>query len=166
MNQTLLKRVTQLTLCMCLALALFATLTIAKPAHAATTSSASCSDLYMSPGTVFLPGDYAYNYTCSGTLIKLIYQGDGNFVLYIGGVAKWASNTSSFFYLTSDVRFQPDGNLVVYHVNSLNGSRTPGWASNTAGKGATTLSLQHDGNLVIYNGAGKALWSTNTCCYS
>jgi hypothetical protein len=37
------------------------------------------------------------------------------------------------------------------------------WASNTAGKGANCfLDLQDDGNLVLYDGASKPLWSTGT----
>ncbi|KAJ1699728.1 hypothetical protein LUZ63_008240 [Rhynchospora breviuscula] len=37
------------------------------------------------------------------------------------------------------------------------------WSSGTAGKGQNCyLSLQVDGNLVIYSGTNKALWATNT----
>jgi hypothetical protein len=52
--------------------------------------------------------------------------------------------------------FQSDGNLVVY-----NPGRVPVWNSGTSGRGATRLSLQPDGNLVIY-ALDRAIWSSNT----
>jgi hypothetical protein len=64
------------------------------------------------------------------------------------------------------LRVQSDGNLVAY---------APGgeavWASNTAGRGggSTYLTIQEDGNLVLYNGTwtgmgqGDAIWATGTC---
>lgn len=56
----------------------------------------------------------------------------------------------------SVLKFQTNGNLEVY----TNFTRT--WQSNTAGSGATTLSLTQSGNLVLSNDAGTSLWSTNT----
>jgi hypothetical protein len=37
---------------------------------------------------------------------------------------------------------------------------SPLWASNTAGNNGATLSVQDDGNVVIYSTSGAALWST------
>lgn len=52
--------------------------------------------------------------------------------------------------------FQTDGNFVLYD----NGR--PIWASGTNGRGATRLTLQNDGNIVIYNARTQPLWSSNT----
>ncbi|MGA4840713.1 hypothetical protein [Streptomyces sp. G45] len=51
---------------------------------------------------------------------------------------------------------QSDGNLVVY--DEFNRAR---WASNTVGKGWTTV-FQTDGNLVVYTRSGRAVWASNT----
>lgn len=55
-----------------------------------------------------------------------------------------------------EVRFQNDGNLVVY-----NREGRAIWASNTDGRGATQFSIQGDGNAVIYAGHNP-VWSTGT----
>ena len=57
---------------------------------------------------------------------------------------------------TGKLTFQTDGNLCL----DWNGKRL--WCSATAGKGAARLTMQKDGNAVIYNPAGKALWATGT----
>ncbi|HEY1694817.1 MAG TPA: hypothetical protein VGG39_21750 [Polyangiaceae bacterium] len=49
-----------------------------------------------------------------------------------------------------------DGNLVEYEGSS------PLWASNTEGHAGDYLSMQSDGNLVLYTAARTALWSTGT----
>jgi len=51
---------------------------------------------------------------------------------------------------------QGDGNLVVY------ADRKAIWASNTNGKGASTLVNQTDNNLVVYDGSGHPTWASNT----
>lgn len=55
-----------------------------------------------------------------------------------------------------ELHFQVDGNLVVY-----NAKHVAVWNSATAGKGASNLSLQPDGNLVIY-ASGRPLWYSGT----
>jgi hypothetical protein len=67
------------------------------------------------------------------------------------GMVLWSSSGAF------NLRFQDDGNLVVYRV--IDG--VPMRASGTHGKGATHVSMQADGNLVVYNGR-KALASTQT----
>jgi hypothetical protein len=65
--------------------------------------------------------------------------------------------------LSNEVRrlnFQGDGNLVLYDTTGT--SWTPVWASNTSGRGGSTVSFQGDGNLVIYNSGGKPIWASNT----
>ncbi len=55
---------------------------------------------------------------------------------------------------------QGDGNFVQYPAPD----QPALWASNTAGNPGATLTLQSDGNLVIYQGS-SALWSTSTNSY-
>jgi hypothetical protein len=168
MKQRFLRNVLTLVLCTSLAVLFVTTVSPAKSAHAAPASPANCGDVNMSRGFNFLPGQSVNNHTCAGTSLHLIYQTDGNFVLYIGGQAKWASNTSFGVFCPlckdSHTEFQSDGNLVVYNINSFE-ITFAAWASNTANRGATRLSLQTDGNLVIYNASNQPLWASHTCCW-
>jgi hypothetical protein len=98
----------------------------------------------------------------------LAYQKDGNVVLYgyptdAAGErqygadrqqALWASDTRSPY---GELRFQADGNLVLYSANGV-----VVWTSGTAGHPGATLRLQADGNLVIYSAQGRPLWSTGS----
>lgn len=111
----------------------------------------------------------------------LAMQIDGNMVIYSStGTALWSTGTVSFpnnlrrvnysllnatlypgqFLLTPDEKYkmvlQYDGNLVVYS------STRPLWASGTSGRAAAQLSMQPDGNLVIYDHAGSAIWTSRT----
>ena len=43
------------------------------------------------------------------------------------------------------------------------GMQVPKWASKTHGQHGCYLVMQDDGNLVIYNFSGKAVWASNTC---
>ncbi len=112
---------------------------------------------------------------------QLVLQRDGNLVLYKlnrkdggrGGFdcdncrpdanapdesknPVWASGTSS--YPGARVKFQEDGNLVVYSVKE-----SPLWSSDTWNVGANpkTLTLTDKGKLVIKDATGKELWSRN-----
>jgi hypothetical protein len=92
--------------------------------------------------------------TSSNGLYSLIYQSDGNLVLYGPGGGMWASNTS-------DTRpgvciMQSDGNLVIYDPTN-----TAVWASATDDPGSR-LVVQNDGNVVIYRPDGSAAWDTGT----
>lgn len=90
---------------------------------------------------------------------KLIYQSDGNLVLYRWDmVPLWHTFThgSDAFY----TKMQNDGNFVVYDVNV-----TPLWHSFTFGNPGSYLKMQNDGNLVVYSPSNVALWWSGTCCY-
>jgi hypothetical protein len=108
------------------------------------------------------------------------FQSDGNFVVYTSsGVPLWASNTWGHPFAVLMV--QEDGNVVIYP--------NAAWATNTvcgcvgdplgatlvsapyyifAGSGILSanawynLTMQTDGNLVLYDGVGRALWASNT----
>jgi hypothetical protein len=105
--------------------------------------------------------------TWGQTGVSAVMQSDGNLVLYKGGAAIWSSGTWN--HPGAFLSVQDDGNVVIYQGN------TALWASNTAQPGFLNpgqaifspngqyyLTLQSDGNLVEYNLAGKALWSTGT----
>ena len=82
----------------------------------------------------------------------LIYQNDGNLVLFKKGVGvKWATNIPN----TTKCIFQSDGNFVLYANN------VAVWASGTNGLGSYLI-LQDDGNLVIYSKDNIGVWASNT----
>lgn len=63
-----------------------------------------------------------------------------------------STNLKYRFYL------QSDGNLVLRDW----GTRAALWASGTQGKGGTRLTVQSDGNIVLYTSSNKAVWASNT----
>ena len=86
---------------------------------------------------------------------KLIFQGDGNLVLYSPNRATWASRTVGAG--GDRVVLQSDGNLVMYTA-----AGKPVWHTRTNGRGLSTLRLQSDGNLVIYDANNRPTWHTRT----
>jgi hypothetical protein len=94
------------------------------------------------------------NLTAANGRYKLIFQRDGNLVLYgPGNRALWSSNTQG--RPVEKCIMQTDGNLVLY----LPGGQ-PIWSSNTYRFPGSFLWLQNDGNLVLYHPV--AVWSTGT----
>ena len=107
------------------------------------------------------PGDHA------------VMQTNGNLTVYdAGGNALWSTNTAgdNCAYLT----VQNDGNVVLYGssgavwaTGTVNSVLQPG-DELTAGQELYSnseqfrLIMQGDGNLVLYDGAGRALWATAT----
>ncbi len=86
---------------------------------------------------------------------KLIYQGDGNLVLYNKANAPiWATMTNG--KVSTKLSFQVDGNIVMF-----NGSAVV-WAPNCHDKGGAKLVLQDDGNLVVYTNNNAPIWATMT----
>jgi hypothetical protein len=87
---------------------------------------------------------------------QLIYQGDGNLVIYRSGNPVWHSHTNG--QSAGYCIMQGDGNLVIY-----NASNQAVWATMTVGVcKADFLAMQDDGNLVLYTAAGKPVWNTVT----
>jgi hypothetical protein len=86
----------------------------------------------------------------------LIYQGDGNLVLYRSPAEPWSSNTQD----TSPgfTAMQGDGNLVVY-----DSSGTPLCSSNTVGNNGAYLKVLNGGTIVIYSAGGTPLWTNGEC---
>jgi hypothetical protein len=97
-----------------------------------------------------------YLYSTDGNY-WLTLQTDGNLVLYQKGnsTALW-SLASSFGVTDPGVRatMGTDGNFVVADANNA-----PTFATATAGNPGAFLQVQTDGNLVVYNAAGVAIWS-------
>jgi hypothetical protein len=107
----------------------------------------------LQPGEVLTPGA---SITSANGTYTLVYQGDGNLVLYrAGGVPLWASDTSGT--PAGVCIMQGDGNLVVYRPGPQ-----PVWDSGTWGQPGNRLVVQDDGNVVIYRPDGTPAWATNT----
>lgn len=102
---------------------------------------------------VLMPGDFLAS---PNRRFYLLYQPDGNLVLYETGVgAFWASGTAGSS--PGRLAMQGDGNLVIY-----DGSSRAIAATNTAGSPGAQLVVQDDGNVVIYATDGTAVWATHT----
>lgn len=100
---------------------------------------------------VLFPGQYI---STPDRYYRLVLQEDGNIVLYTPTRAIWASNT---FRVPFDrLVIQGDGNIVAY-----NGDNYPTWSTRTNGSGGNYLTMQEDGNLVLYS-PSQAVWATNT----
>lgn len=102
-------------------------------------------------------------YSLSG-VYRLIFQKDGNLVLYKNGSQViWATNIQNCIptpNVTVRTRFQSDGNLVVYYA--LNNNITQEfsvWDTNTQGHPNARMVLQNDGNLVIRDANDSVLWA-------
>lgn len=97
--------------------------------------------------------------TSENGLYNLIFQLDGNFVLYATYPPQqmlFATQTEKKY--ASTCIMQEDGNLVIYNDN-----KDVLWATNTEGNPGSYLVVQNDGNVCLYNSTGsKALFCTNT----
>lgn len=111
----------------------------------------------------------------TGSNNTAVLQSDGNFVIYTAaGKAVWDSGTygtggSNHLYLTGD------GNIVMGTVAGTNvwqsgtgnaestlftGEVLQAGHSITSASGGYTLTMQTDGNLVLYTSSGKAVWDS------
>ena len=93
---------------------------------------------------------------------RAVMQGDGNFVVYNGDEAIFATDTCG--QSASRICMQKDGNLVIYDGDD------PKWATDTCGDGKGKLKMQDDGNLVIYSADSSSddegpevIWASETC---
>jgi methionine-rich copper-binding protein CopC len=98
------------------------------------------------------------------TVTEAVMQADGNLVLYDGTQTVWASNTSGApgAFLT----VQNTGTVVIYSGTTAIWTAQPTTLlpgqSMVSPNGDFVLTLQTDGNLVEYNGAGTAVWASGT----
>jgi flagellar biosynthesis GTPase FlhF len=87
---------------------------------------------------------------------RLIFQDDGNLVVYNKSKALWGAGTEN--KAIESLKMQSDGNLVMYGYN-----KKPVWASNTLGNDGARLEIQDDGNVVIYApSSNRPVWETRT----
>jgi outer membrane lipoprotein-sorting protein len=106
----------------------------------------------MQPGEVLAAGQ---SIRSANGHYTLVYQGDGNLVLYGPAGAMWASNTDG--RPVGSVIMQGDGNLVVYGPGGL-----PVWATGTDGNPGAHLVVQDDGNVVVYRTNRTPAWASTT----
>ena len=90
----------------------------------------------------------------NGKYSLVLNSRDGNNILLKNLTTTiWSTRTNvnhNYYF----VRFQYDGNLVVWDSNP-----SEVWSANCGGQGGKTLKLEDDGRLVIYDAANKAIWS-------
>ncbi|RGP78340.1 mannose-specific lectin [Fusarium longipes] len=92
---------------------------------------------------------------------ELRMQDDGKIAVYHNDTCVW-QNTAEQNWQIHGIKMQEDGNLVIYD-NSGTGHAT--WHTDTAagvGNDSTTLVVQDDGDVVLYNGDERAIWRTNS----
>lgn len=81
----------------------------------------------------------------------LLYQTDGNLVLYGPSGPVWASDTHGS--PPGHATMQGDGNVVVYRADGV-----PIWATDTAGLPGAELRVQDDGYIVLYDAGQNVIW--------
>ena len=100
---------------------------------------------------------------CPGFVAKVL--ADGNFVVQkilttgAAPVVVWSAiNSPSKPAPGSYLEFNANGRVAL-----LKPDRTVAWNAGTAGKGAMTLNMQQDGNLVVYDASAKPVWDSRGC---
>jgi hypothetical protein len=108
------------------------------------------ADDRLDPGDGLLPGD---SLTSPSGRYWLVYQGDGNLVLYdlATAVALWWTGTVG--EVPGQAVMQGDGNFVVYNADGL-----PVWWSATEGNDGARLFVQDDANVVVYAPNDVPVW--------
>ena len=126
-----------------------ANLVLYSPSNAPLWSN-SATNAIVGPGETLSGDQYLLS---SDRHYRLVMQGDGNLVEYVGGRALWSADTGGHPGAYA-VMQSTDGNLVVYSAKNQ-----PLWASNPTVQGAY-LALQPDANLVLYSPSNAPLWSS------
>ena len=111
--------------------------------------------------------------TSPNRIYQAVMQTDGNFVVYHGTTALWATGTTGPTYNGSpngspyEMVLTPDGDLEHLAYGQTCPPSTPciaNWFSNSKGKGTPPykLTMQDDGNLVVYDSTNTPTWATGT----
>lgn len=104
------------------------------------------------------PGEESEQIWSANGEFRLIYQNDGNLVIYRGSGWNdpiWGSDTAGTS--PGEAKMQSDGNFVIY-----DSSGQPVWSTGTHGFDGAYLALLNDGSLVILGSDGAALWWSGT----
>lgn len=116
---------------------------------------ATSTPLPTSPASTLSGGERLYPdqrmYSPNGAYV-LIYQNDGNLVLYGPAGPLWASDTLG--QAPGFATMQGDGNVVIYRADGV-----PIWATDTSGMPGAELRVQDDGFLVLYDAGHGPMWS-------
>ena len=111
--------------------------------------------------------------TSPNRIYQAVMQTDGNFVVYHGTTALWATGTTGPTSNGSpngspyEMVVTPDGDLEHLAYGQTCPTNTPciaNWLSNSKGKGTPPykLTMQDDGNLVLYDSTNTPTWATGT----
>jgi hypothetical protein len=101
-------------------------------------------------------------------LYRLTMQTDNNLVVYTNaninllynraGIPIWATTTANSCAVRAIM--QTDGNFVLYKTKISSAPIYAAYSSNTQGNPGSWITMQDDGNLVIYAPNGRALWAS------
>jgi hypothetical protein len=105
----------------------------------------------LASGARLLPGQTLKS---TGGRYRLLYQTDGNLVLYDdqNNVALWSTATTGT--RAGQALMQTDGNFVLYDATGA-----PQFNTATAGNPGARMVVQADGNVVIYRTDGRPVWN-------
>jgi hypothetical protein len=109
----------------------------------------------MPPGSYLWPGQYMLS---NDGRFKLVYQMDGNLVLYWGTSAMWSSGSAGT--VPGSMTFNSGGTIYVSDA-----AGTTRYGSGSYPGAGSRLDMQNDGNLVVYRANGTSAWASNTCCH-
>jgi hypothetical protein len=118
----------------------------------------------LTAGQTLQPGDWIAS---PNKVFSLVMQSDSNLVMHDANPeTHWSTGTSA----KPDnawLAMQADGNLVMYRAGGTCGCGSDAyWASGTAGHSGDHVTIQNDGNVVIYGSDNSVLWATNVYTYS
>jgi hypothetical protein len=107
----------------------------------------------LQPGARLVVGESLWS---ANNRYRLLYQTDGNLVLYdeTARTALWATGTGGT--TTGQAAMQTDGHFVIYDAEGA-----VRFSTGTAGNTNAYLLVQNDGNVVIYSASGQPLWDRN-----
>ena len=90
----------------------------------------------------------------------LFQQGDGNLIERSGNGVIWASHSTNYgLGVSYNAAMQADGNFVIYCHTGACGSALHIYSTCTYHHNGSALYVQNDGNIVVYDSNGKAIWA-------
>jgi hypothetical protein len=114
-------------------------------------ASAAAGQDTLYSGEVLYPGQTIVS---SGNGYKLLFQWDGNLVMYKGSSTYTTWQSGTYGRGAAYAVMQTDGNFVI-----RNNQNQPLWWTGTGGNPGARLHIQGDSNLVVYTSSWRPLWS-------